>query len=50
MCKVWVIFMMTKHDNIGNFGFIWQTIDQLLPENHRVRLYDSAIDWKFIYR
>ena len=44
-----MIFMMTRHDNIGNFGFIWQTIDQLLPEDHRVRLYDSAIDWKFIY-
>ena len=44
MCKVWVIFMMTRHDNIGNFGFIWQTIDQLLLEDHRVRLYDSAID------
>lgn len=41
--------MMTRHDNIGKFGFIWQTIDELLPKDHRVRLYDSAIDWKFIY-
>ena len=41
--------MMTRHNNIGNFGFIWKTIDQLLPEDHRIRLYDSAIDWKFIY-
>lgn len=41
--------MMTRHNNICNFGFIWQTIDQLLPDDHRVRKYDAAIDWKFIY-
>ena len=42
-------FMMTKHDNIGNFNMIFSTLEELVPENHPVRLYDNAIDWKFIY-
>ena len=40
---------MTKKNNSGAFGFIFQTIEELVPENHRVRLYDKAIDWTFIY-
>ena len=41
--------MMTKKNNSGAFGFIFQTIEELVPEDHRVRLYDKAIDWTFIY-
>ena len=41
--------MMTKHDNIGNFNMIFSTLEELVPQNHSVRLYDNAIDWKFIY-
>lgn len=41
--------MMTKHDNIGKFNMIFSTLEELVPEDHPVRMYDKAIDWKFIY-
>lgn len=41
--------MMTKHDNIGKFNMIFSTLEELVPQNHPVRAYDKAIDWKFIY-
>ena len=41
--------MMTRHNNIGKFNIIMETIDELLPLDARVRLYDKAIDWNFIY-
>ena len=41
--------MMTKNNNIGKFEMIFNTLEDLVPLNHPVRMYDSAIDWKFIY-
>lgn len=41
--------MMTKNDNIGKFNMIFSTLDDLVPMDHPVRIYDKAIDWKFIY-
>ena len=41
--------MMTRHNNIGKFNIIMETIEDLLPQDARVRLYDKAIDWNFIY-
>ena len=41
--------MMTKNNNIGKFEMIFNTLEDLVPQNHPVRMYDSAIDWKFIY-
>ena len=41
--------MVTKKDNIGKFEMIFDTLEGLVPANHPVRSYDSAIDWKFIY-
>ena len=41
--------MMTKNNNIGKFEMIFDTLEDLVPVNHPVRMYDSAIDWKFIY-
>ena len=41
--------MMTRRDNIGRFNMIFSTIEDLVPQDARVRLYDKAIDWTFIY-
>lgn len=41
--------MMTKNNNIGNFNMIYSTLEDLVPENHPIRAYDKAIEWKFIY-
>lgn len=41
--------MMTRRDNIGRFNMIFSTIEDLVPQDSRVRLYDKAIDWTFIY-
>lgn len=41
--------MMTRHNNIGKFNMIFSTLDDLLPQDHPVRIYDKAIDWTFIY-
>lgn len=41
--------MMTKNNNVGKFNMIFSTLEDLVPENHPVRIYDKAIDWSFIY-
>ena len=41
--------MMTKNDNMGKFNMIISTLEELVPSDHPVRIYDKAIDWKFIY-
>ena len=41
--------MMTKNNNVGKFNMIFSTLEDLVPENHPVRMYDKAIDWSFIY-
>lgn len=41
--------MMTKNDNMGKFNMIISTLEELVPADHLVRIYDKAIDWKFIY-
>lgn len=41
--------MMTKNDNMGKFNMIISTLEELVPADHPVRIYDKAIDWKFIY-
>lgn len=41
--------MITKHNNMGNFNIILSTLEDLVPQDHIVRKYDTAIDWKFIY-
>lgn len=41
--------MMTKNYNVGKFNMILSTLDELVPEDHPVRIYDKAIDWTFIY-
>ena len=41
--------MMTKHNNIDKFNMIFDTLEDLVPENHIIRTYDTAIDWSFIY-
>ena len=40
---------MTKNNNVGKFNMIFSTLEDLVPENHPVRIYDKAIDWSFIY-
>lgn len=43
------MLMMTKHNNIGKFNMIFDTLEDLVPEDHIIRTYDTAIDWAFIY-
>ena len=40
---------MTKRSNYKDLGFIFGSIDELVPEDHLVRKLESAIDWNFIY-
>lgn len=40
---------MAKNNNVGKFNMIFSTLEDLVPENHPVRMYDKAIDWSFIY-
>ena len=41
--------MITKNENIGKFNIILSTLEDLVPEDHIIRKYDKAIDWRFIY-
>ena len=36
-------------DRIKNFSMIFNSIDELVPQNHIVRKYEACIDWNFIY-
>ncbi len=40
---------MTKKENIGKFNMIFSTLEDLVPQEHRIRAYDKAVDWNFIY-
>ena len=41
---------MTKNESKSKgFGFIMDTLDDLVEKNHIVRAYESCIDWNFIY-
>lgn len=42
-------YMITKNNNEGRFNVILSTLEELVPDDHPVRKYDKAIDWKFIY-
>ncbi len=41
--------MMTKKENVGKFNMILSTLEELVPQEHKIRAYDQAVDWKFIY-
>lgn len=41
--------MMTKKENIGKFNMIFSTLEELVPQDHKIRVYDKAVDWNFIY-
>lgn len=40
---------MTQKGNHKQFGFIFNTIDELVPQDHLVRKLESSLDWSFIY-
>lgn len=40
---------MTCLNNRKNDSFIFSTIEELVPSDHKVRELEEAIDWKFIY-
>ena len=42
-----MMLMMTKHDNIGKFNMIFDTLEDLVPQDHIIRIYDKAIDWTY---
>lgn len=41
--------VMTNRANIKNDHFIFNTIEDLVPQDHEVRRLERAIDWRFIY-
>ena len=40
---------MTNRANIKFDGIILSTLDDLVPQDHLVRILEKTIDWKFIY-
>ena len=40
---------MTNRNNIKFDCIIFATLDDLVPQDHNVRLFEDTIDWKFIY-
>lgn len=38
-----------QKENIGKFNMIFSTLEELVPQDHKIRAYDQAVDWKFIY-
>lgn len=41
--------IMTNRNNQKNNVIIMCTIDELVPQDHLVRILEATIDWKFIY-
>ena len=41
--------IMTNRNNQKNNDIIMCTIDELVPQDHLVRILEATIDWKFIY-
>ena len=44
-----VFFMMTKNSDKKREQMIMLCMDDMVPQNHMLRLIDKAIDWTFIY-
>ncbi len=40
---------MTNRENVKFDGIILSTLDDLVPQDHLVRILEKTIDWKFIY-
>lgn len=44
-----VFFMMTKNADKKRGQVLMFCMDDMVPQNHMLRLIDKAIDWNFIY-